>query len=141
MRTIKVGLLATLAAVVAVVAAPGALADVRGPACADIVGGAFTYEEGIVSGSMTLAAPACRQVSYTLHVIHQESGVTKTTSLEGTLNPAAPNRVFFNGAVADDDGTVCVYATSSIGRHVFDRAPDEGCVEVSEGAPGQSGFN
>jgi hypothetical protein len=125
-------LLAAGAAAVAVGAlAPGAGAalsgDVLGPACADIVGGGFGIAGGTLSGSARTAEPACGFITYTLYVDGQPVAT-------GTPNPIVDTVVGFSSAFAGSSG--CVYATSSVGNHVFDRAPDSGCVTVEEGGSG-----
>ena len=109
------------------ISAPTAAAsDVRGPACADVADGAGFYNSTGVSLRLALAAPTCRQVTYTLYVLSADGTsqlVTATaTRTDGTF------AFFDNVTVPGDPSMVCVYATTSIGRHVFDRAPDSGCV-------------
>jgi hypothetical protein len=42
--------------------------------------------------------------------------------------------LFGPATISDDDGTLCVYVTSSVGGHIFDRGPDPGatpdCVDI-----------
>jgi hypothetical protein len=101
-------------------------------ACLDISGGTgFSWDGTTLTGSITLAAPACKQATYTLYVLDQSGDTTSLTSATGT--PAGLGDVIsFNLPVSDTDGTVCVYATSSIGGRVFDvGAPDgQQCLEV-----------
>ncbi len=102
-------------------------------ACLDINGGTgFSWDGATLTGSVTLAAPACKQATYTLYVLDQSGDTTPLTSATGT--PAGLGDVIlFNLPVSDTDGTVCVYATSSIGGRVFDvGAPDnQQCLEVT----------
>jgi hypothetical protein len=101
-------------------------------ACLDINGGTgFSWDGTTLTGSITLTAPACKQATYMLYVLDQTGDTTPLTSAQGT--PAgAGDVILFNTAVSDSDGTVCVYATSSIGGHVFDvGAPDtKQCLDV-----------
>jgi hypothetical protein len=101
-------------------------------ACLDINGGTgFSWDGTTLTGSITLAAPACKQATYTLYVLNQAGG-TVLTSVQGVPFPANPTTVQFSAPVQDQDGTVCVYATSSIGGRVFDvGAPDgQQCLDV-----------
>jgi hypothetical protein len=107
-------------------------------ACLDISGGTgFSWDGTTLAGSISLAAPACKQATYTLFVLDQSGDTTPLTSAIGT--PAGQGDVIvFNVPVSDTDGTVCVYATSSIGGRVFDvGAPDgEQCLDVDTGNTG-----
>ena len=107
--------------------------DVNGPACADIVSGSFGIGSGTLGGTVETAAPACKFVTYTLYV----SGQAFTTGI-----PLADDRVVgFMSAYSASNA--CVYVTSSVGAHVFDRAPDTGCRDAVEGGPvgGFGGFD
>jgi hypothetical protein len=57
-------------------------------------------------------------------------GTTTTTTING--NPVADlTTVLFDPTtIADDDGTICVYVTSSTGGHVVDQGPDTGCIDI-----------
>lgn len=134
-------LLAILGAVTLFVgAAPGVDAignDVKGPACADIIRG-----DGITTGTslefrITLAAPSCTQVTYTTYVLDDREDTTLLAS--SSLNGNGSTDLVFSVPFVDDDDTVCIYITSSIGKHVFDRAPDAFCASltVDAGSPGQ----
>ena len=101
-------------------------------ACLDIDGGTgFTWDGTTLTGSITLAAPACKQATYTLFVLDQSGDATPLSSAKGTP-VGAGDVIFFNFPVSDTDGMVCVYATSSIGGRVFDVGAPEGeqCLEV-----------
>jgi hypothetical protein len=102
-------------------------------ACLDIDGGTgFSWDGTTLTGSITLAAPACKQATYTLFVLDQSGDATPLSSAKGT--PVGfGDVIFFNFPVSDTDGTVCVYATSSIGGRVFDVGAPEGeqCLEVT----------
>jgi hypothetical protein len=132
--------------------------DTRGPACADIVFGDGSYAvndlstapptplaEPTLTWRFDLAAPSCAAVTYTLYIYDSTgttllgdpltvTGVSGASSIEFTQT--------FNGAgepTADPDG-VCLVGTTSLGRHVADRAPDEGCVPVAPDSGGGVGF-
>jgi hypothetical protein len=117
--------------------------DAKGPACVDIAGGNFNYNGSIVTGSLTIAAPACKAATYTLVVQSAVGGTTSTTSVIGTPFSGNTTTIQFNQAIADDDGTICVYVTSALGGHVFDRGPDPGatpsCIEISVTGGGGGG--
>ena len=113
-------------------------------ACLDINGGTgFSWDGTTLTGSITLSAPACKQGVYTLYVLDQAGDTTPLTSAQGT--PVGTGDVImFSLLVSDQDGTVCVYATSSIGGHVFDvGAPDgQECLVVdTSGTAGGTPFH
>jgi hypothetical protein len=104
--------------------------DSKGPACLDIAGGNFGYDiDSVFSGSFSIDAPACKYATYTAVVQSQVGSTTTTTSIDGTA-AGDGTTILFNRTIADDDGTICVYVTSSIGGHVFDSGPDAGCIEI-----------
>lgn len=139
----RVGVLCALgvsAVAFALAPAVSSAAGEAGPRCADITGGAFVFDAGMVSGSALLAAPACKQVTYTLYVLDRPGGTLLASSSTPTVLPNG--NVKWDVAATDTDGIVCVYAeTTSNGGKVFDRAPDTGCVEVSSSSGGVGGFN
>lgn len=91
-------------------------------ACLNIEGGTgFTWDGTTLSGSITLAAAACKQATYTLVILDDASSTSSLTTTVGTPGPEGTTAVVFNTALSDPgDGDVCVYATSSIGGRVFD---------------------
>ncbi len=109
----------------------GALNDAKGPKCADIVNGSFGLNSGTLAGTVRTAAPACNAVTYTLYA----DGVAVAT---GTPSQVIDTLVSFNATLPAGTTSTCVYATSTAGQgpHVFDRAPDTGCVTVEEGGSG-----
>jgi hypothetical protein len=132
----RVVALLVLAAALAVSAATASAAAPTEPpaslACLNIEGGTgFVWDGSNLSGSITLAAPACKQATYTLVILDDASSTTPLAKGAGT--PAgAGDVVLFTKAVSDTDGTVCVYATSSIGGRVFDVGAPTGltCLDV-----------
>jgi hypothetical protein len=101
-------------------------------ACLDINGGTgFSWDGTTLSGSFSLAAPACKQATYSLYVLDESGGTTPLTSAKGTP-VGLGDVIFFSFPVSDTDGTVCVYGTSSIGGRIFDvGAPDgQQCLDV-----------
>jgi hypothetical protein len=119
--------------------------DVRGPLCADMVDGAGFYDGTAVNFRIELATASCRQIAYTLFVL-DESGASRVIASRQMRGDATSNQLLFLDVMvpANDDDTVCVYATTQPGRgrHVFDRAPDSGCAElVVDGPPAGQGFH
>jgi hypothetical protein len=116
--------------------------DVKGPACADIVqNNASTtsngfYDDTGVHFRIALAAPSCKYVTYTLYVL-DASG---TTQLSSASEPGDGTDVLLLNAAGSGD-SVCIYLTTSVGNHVFDRAPDSGCgVLALNGGIGATGY-
>jgi hypothetical protein len=141
-RLAMVSMLALVCAAVAL--APGAAGsgDAAGPPCSDITfgDGGYVYSnqtQPYFDFHITLAAPACSFVTYTLYV-----------SLDGDtaypvypVQPVSGTTVTFARQTFTDQTTaptqICVYATTSIKGHVADRAPDSpavGCFARDEGA-------
>ena len=136
---------------------PAALAtaadDVDGPACANITDPDFFYAPGEETVNVNLhidAASSCPFIRYTLFA-QDETGVSTIVaeaSVQGDGEPlfgSPTDVVSVEATTTEQDGTVCVYATTSVGPHVFDRAPDADgvstppdadCVELR---PGDSG--
>jgi len=107
-------------------------------ACLDIDGGTgFSWNGTTLTGSITLAAPACKQATYTLYVLNQAGG-TVLTSVAGVPFAGDPRTVQFSAGVQDQDGTVCVYATGAIGGRVFDVGAPTGeeCLVVDNSGTG-----
>jgi hypothetical protein len=129
-----VALTAALAVGVTTATAAAPTEPPSGLGCLDIVGGGFFWATtNDFTGSMSLAAPACKQATYTLVVLPDANSTTPLATLAGT--PAGLGDVIsFSGTVTDSDTTVCVYATSAIGGHVFDvgAPPDQPCLLVEQ---------
>jgi hypothetical protein len=135
---------------------PAALAtaadDVNGPACANIVDTDWGYSGDGTTATVTffLDTASCPSFSYALFV--QDSPTTTTVvasnsergdGIADETSGPGTDSVTVNAMVppAGRDGNVCLYATTSVGRHVFDRAPDASCVElIPGGTAGASGF-
>ena len=152
MKRIAALALVAVGVLAAVPAVSGAASDVKGPSCLDIIGGGFTYTSAGVNGYIELAAPSCKQFTYTLYV-------TKTNGDLLSAVAPVPNQVSsmivgFSTTVPTTETSVCVYATTSPmgGNFVFDRAPDAGVIDASgcpdgsiavpkDGSPGFGGFH
>ncbi len=134
--------------------APAAVDDVSGPACADITDTSWLYsfdgQTAIVD--IELGTASCPTVSYKLWVVDSDTDSTPVSSAsvrgDGAALSPGLDVVTVQAAIpsADQDGEVCLYATTSIGRHVFDWAPDANlspnCLElVPGGTGGFSGHN
>ena len=113
-------------------------------ACADITAGngstdpagtAYDFEFG-----METAEP-CGGVVFTMYVFANEAACASPQNALATVvvhgAKAAADGVhgevvFTAKAVADDDGTVWVYATSNYRKALVDRAPDTGCTDYGD---------
>jgi hypothetical protein len=136
--------------------------DVNGPACANIVDTDWGYNgnpEDPASGTTAtviihLDVASCPYVTYTLVVLDslsdQDFVIDGSEVGDGDpINPETGEDVVTVQATVPEgderDGTVCLYATTSVGKHVFDRAPDAtnnpDCVSlIPGGTGGASGF-
>jgi hypothetical protein len=114
-----------------------AVGDTKGPACADIASGGPAgdapggYDQGTgqVTFGIDLSKPACQSVTYTLYVLNSDTDPTLVTSTSSYTVPSDnPTGAIFtvNLTGGDNDGLVCVYATTSAGggKHLFDQAPN-----------------
>lgn len=114
------------------------------PACGDITFGDGFYHvlappENSVEGSILLAAPSCKDVSYTYYVTYLSGGNEKTKSQKIHGDGVSDFLQFSITNVISDTGTVCVYFESAKGSNIIDRAPDSGCVTLlADTAPGGS---
>jgi hypothetical protein len=147
--SVKTVVLLAIASLVLATPSVAADNDVNGPACVDIVtqapSGARSFgsysASGVVTVGVALAAPACSQFEYTVTVLTVEGEQT----LELVNANTAGDLLIFQGTVnPETNSTVCVYATTSVGdgRHVFDRAPDTGCVTITKStSPGFGDFS
>jgi hypothetical protein len=105
------------------------------PACGNIISGGAAYFEtfepqNTAFGSITLAAPSCKDVSYTMYVTYISGGKEKTKSQTIRGDGESDFLRFTIPNVSSDTGTVCVYFETTKGNNVIDRAPDEGCRTV-----------
>jgi hypothetical protein len=149
-------LIAVGAAVTALLPVSSAAVDTQGPRCADIVSGDGGYAltdpatgeplpQPALDWDFVLASPSCAAVTYTLY-IYDSSGDTLLATQTVTGVSGATRIEFaqtFNGPgepTADPDG-VCLVGTTSLGRHVADRAPDgDECAPIVPDSSGGVGF-
>ena len=133
--------------------------DVKGPACADITDSSWAYSEDGSTASVDLfvASASCPSVTYTLYAQNSVTGTDATEIVGRGSVPGDGDALFEDGTdfvgltadipdTTDQDGEVCLYVTTSVGRHGFDRAPDASlspnCVSlVPGGRAGGSGFS
>lgn len=117
------------------------------PACADITDGSAFYHvntdpANTVQGTIFLAAPSCKDVTYTVTVSYLSGGKTKVKTLSFKGNGVDDFLRFTVPNVSSDNGVVCVSFSTSKGTKVYDNAPDSGCVPVAEDSgPAGSPFN
>lgn len=128
-------------AVLALPATVSGAGDARGPACADVTGGS-----GSTGGFVAdLAQAPCSfgpegLVLYTFEV-YSDASMTNLLSSSSSFTLLTANQIGF-AVGSDADGIVCVALTTSIAKHVIDRAPDSGCVNVTtSSSPGFTDFN
>jgi hypothetical protein len=115
-------------------AMPAAPGDAQGPPCANIVDGDGSYtgtvgESGTVDFTIQLQASVCSFVTYSFFVTDTAGNpIAPTGPVTGdtqtcTLSTGAGCDQFVYD-IASSPSTVCVYATTSIGGHIIDRAPN-----------------
>jgi hypothetical protein len=153
-RIVLLNLLAVTAAAMVLAPFASGSGDSKGPPCSNIINGGTRAIDGYVAPegssiatfdfSMILAAPACRQMTYTFYV-STDGGLT-FTALAGAANGTTvtmPQQTYVASSPSSLPGSVCVYATStkSGDSDVADRAPDSGCLSyVLNEAPANSSF-
>jgi hypothetical protein len=148
-RLLAIPILALALAVSAAVA-PAALDDANGPTCVDITDTSWLYspDGATATVDITLDRPSCRFVTYSV-VVQDEVNVTTVVARHGVGGDGtefAPGSGFDIVSVSvtipsgERDGKVCLFATTSIGPHVFDRAPDAdltpNCIDLVPGGTG-----
>ncbi|MDF2751894.1 MAG: hypothetical protein K0S82_276 [Gaiellaceae bacterium] len=136
-------LLAVGAAVMALLPVSAGAVDTQGPPCADIVFGDGSYTLLTSPPSLAfrfdLASPSCAAVTDTLDIYDLSSGTllaTQTISGVSGATSLSFSKTFTGVAPAG----VCLVGTTSLGRHVADRAPDTGCAAFPADEPGGVGF-
>jgi hypothetical protein len=142
-RIVLLGIVALALAIGLPSVARAAENDVNGPACADIVSGDGSYSlAGDVTVNLGLAAPSCSFVTYTVYVLDGScTNLVTSTSMKGDGTSSLLTLIANVNTAANP--AVCIYATTSVGPHVFDRAPDSGYpppMNVNSG-PGFGSFD
>jgi hypothetical protein len=104
-------------------------ADAQGPPCAEITNGDGGYSlEGVIDFTVFLQAPACSFVTYTFVVTDMGGNTIASLSPDAEVCiPETPSGGCFHFSVnlgESGPSTVCVYATTTIGGHLVDRAPN-----------------
>jgi hypothetical protein len=125
--------------------------DVNGPKCADITSSSWIYSGDGTTATvdLILATASCPSFSYTLFAqdslaVASSVGTPESARGDGAALPDGTGFISLTMDIpeVDRDGEVCLYATTSVGPHVFDRAPNSGCIElVPGGTAGGSGFS
>jgi hypothetical protein len=148
----RVALLSILAlAVAAASVASSAIGapDTTGPKCADITDGQGGYDyyeaDGITPQAhphfdftITLASEACKAVTYTLYVSLDAGTPYPVQGVGSGTTVTFPTQTFDQ---ATAPVSICVYAQTSMGGHVADRAPDIGCATYNRGDFGGTIFH
>jgi hypothetical protein len=129
-RLLVLALLALgLTIVFAPTATPAAPGDAKGPPCGNITNGDGNYSlTGVIDFTVLLQAPTCSFVTYSFVVTDTDGNVITSLSPDGqTCTPETPDGgcVHFSVNLGDSGPSpVCVYATTSVGGHEIDRAPN-----------------
>lgn len=162
-RLMGLALLTLLLVLLALAGGVGRGAAESGPACADITGETHNYTRNATTGTGTLGvqlllrssgnAP-CKQVTYSLYVVTDPGGVPSSPYTWNGTTLGSDGGPAIVAPISDDDDTVYVYATTSIGGRTFDLAPDTAttncdasgtsntCLDITSGTTGGQGtFN
>ena len=148
----RIALLSILAlAVAAAAVASNAVGapDTTGPKCADITDGQGGYDyfepDGITPQAhphfdftVTLASAGCKSVTYTLWVSLDNTAPYAVEGIPSGTTVTLPIQTFDQATAPQ---SICVYAESSMGGHVADRAPDIGCNTYNRGDFGGTLFH
>src|SRR5512132_1950048 len=110
-------------------ATPAAPGDAKGPPCANITNGDLGYSPaGVIDATVFLQAPTCSFVTYSFVVTDTTGNVLAALSPDAQICiPETPDGgcVHFSVDLGDSGPSpVCVYATTSVGGHEIDRAPN-----------------
>jgi hypothetical protein len=148
-------LLAVGAAVTALLPVSAGAVDTQGPPCADIIGGDGGYlvhdpitgeelSQPVLDWDFVLASPSCAAVTYTLYIYDSDGTTllaTQTVSGSSGATTIEFTQTFNGGGPTADLEGVCLVGTTSVGRHIADRAPDgEGCAPIEPDSAGGVGF-
>ena len=105
--------------------------------CSDIVNGFGFYDktEMIVHFKVVTNTPSCPSVRYTLYLLDdQPTEEQPQQALVGwqTQKGNHTTELIYAIPVADSDSAVCIWGTTTKGHRLYDRAPDEGCVLLTD---------
>jgi hypothetical protein len=107
-------------------------------ACADIIDADGTYgaDGSLTAVGVFLAAPSCKNVTYTLHVLDAEGTEIGSSSARG--DDGTSTLQLIPSTMVTAGTTIYVYFTSTSGNgpNVLDRAPDTGTAPAT--LPGSS---
>jgi hypothetical protein len=114
-------------------------------ACADISSAGFSFDGGVVTGSIAIndgLTNSCTTVTYTLHVTYSNPGgkvFTKTESIQG--DGTSPLVEGYSVRVPGFLTLVETFVTSTdASGAVLDRGPNTGTIPVAEGSGAGSGY-
>jgi hypothetical protein len=127
----------------------GLLDDANGPNCMDIVAGSGAFDGTAVSMLVQLGKTGCSYGIYTVNVLGADANgrytvpLAQQTQTADSMVKLLDDQTGLGFRIPVSASKVCVYATTAIGVHAFDRAPDlEGsCVVMTPGAVGEITFN
>jgi hypothetical protein len=142
---VSIALLVAAAAPMGVGAVEG---DAKGPGCVDIIdtdgvrASGASWDGTTLNVRLVLGGDSCKQIAYTVSVYDEETSTEPLATVTRT-GDGSGNFVDFSFAVSDPDTIIWVTATTSQGKKVKDRAPDEGRIDVTSdpNSPGRTGFN
>jgi len=80
-------------------------------------------------------------MSYTIYVLDSDQDDAPLLASRTVRGDGTTVVEFGEMPIPGGGQSVCVYATSSAGAHIFDRVPAEGCVNLDEDQPTDYGFH
>jgi hypothetical protein len=125
--------------------------DNQGPPCTDITGDPMTFAyvlnsdgSGTVSGTQTMAAPACDVATYTFFVLDEAGSaeLVPPTTVEGSSvsGSSIPFTITVPGDLENPAPTIVCFRGESYYRgRLNDNAPDTGCIVLDSGSSGGGG--
>ncbi|HVF75187.1 MAG TPA: hypothetical protein VM938_09060 [Acidimicrobiales bacterium] len=121
----------------------GATIDAKGPDCAEILGGSGSYVLGPAAGTrtvttdLTLAAPACAEITYTLEVTY--TTLTGTAArVSTTTYSAVGNAVQLAVTIPDADAPATVHGVVTTAKRAKVLDHSETDIDI-DGIPGSGG--
>lgn len=98
----------------------------------------LSRDGGRFTPRLTLAAPSCPGVLYTVYALDGHEADAPLLASQSVHGNGTDTVVFepMDILVRDGNPSICAYSTSSAGDHVFDRNPLAGCGAVFTIAPG-----